>query len=128
MITTLTEQLTRVLTGMHRLRETKASKKEQARLVLEALEIIVDGTDPRIRLVSGYKRKLWQAVERSLAYTEQLVEGIPCPIDVGSGRFVSNQYLNAFFASPRDLETTLHQSSELMEFFEDARNRDAKES
>lgn len=82
------------------------------------IEEVVDGTDTRIRLVPGYKKKLLGAVKASLEYVDQLVDQIPTAIELNSKVFVSNPYVNAFFATPRDLQSICYQSSELRDYLE----------
>ncbi len=88
----------------------------------ETLERVVDGTDSRIRLVSGYKKKLQDAISSSLDYTEDLVERLPQAIEVSSSTFISNPYVNAFFVNVSDLQTVFSSSSEVREFMEDLSN------
>ncbi len=93
---------------------------------LDALEYVIDGTDPKIRLVNGYKRRLCQAIVRSLNYAEQLVDQIPQAPEISSKKYVSNQYTNAFFASTSDLKTAINHSSELVDFFTESKHNDAE--
>ncbi len=86
--------------------------------ILSTLESVIDATDSRIRLVSGYRKKLLDAMRTSLEFTEELVGRIPAPIEVGRSTFVSDPYVNAFFASVTDLQTIFSQSSEVREFME----------
>lgn len=106
-----------------------ASKAEQfsRASIQDAIESVVEGTDPRIRLASGYKRKLQDAVTTSLAYIDDLVDSIPGPLEVNRKTFVAEPQVNAFFATPEELRSIFSQSQELREFFADNGNRDVGE-
>jgi hypothetical protein len=114
---TFVEKISEVLSSVHRNTSEKVSDRSRETLLQEALEHVIDGTDGRVRLVNGYRKKLLGAIKRSLVYTEQLVNRIPGTIEITRNNFVSNQYVNAFFTNPRELKTTFEQSSELAEFF-----------
>ena len=49
-------------------------------LVTAAIERAVDGTDPCLRAISGYKKKLRPAVLRSIDHVVSLVDRLPVPI------------------------------------------------
>ena len=86
--------------------------------ILTSLEHVVDATDSRIRLVGGYRKKLQGVIRTSLEFTHELVARIPAAIEVGRTTFVSDPYVNAFFASVTDLQTIFSHSSEVREFIE----------
>ena len=75
-----------------------------------ATERVVDGTDPRLRAVSGYRKKLRPAVERSVEYVIELVDGLPPPIDFGRAQFGTDARLRAFFASADRLQEVVNGS------------------
>lgn len=82
------------------------------------LERVVDGTDGRIRLVSGYRKKLRDVIRSSLAFADELVGQIPGAIEVNHHTFVSDPYVNAFFANISELRTIFSHSSEIKDFLE----------
>ena len=91
-------------------------------VIQEAIENVVDGTEPRIRLVGGYQKKLQEAVSTSLAYIDELVETIPAPIEASRKNFSSVPQVNAYFASIDDLRRIFSQSQVLRAFFDDTKN------
>ncbi len=93
--------------------------------ILTSLESVIDATDSRIRLVGGYRRKLQDAMRTALEFTEDLVGRIPAPIEVARSTFVSDPYVNAFFASVTDLQSVVSRSSEVREFLENCRDSQA---
>jgi hypothetical protein len=105
-------------------RRAQRSEPWQSRYpdILTSLESVIDATDSRIRLVSGYRKKLLDVMRTSLEFTDELVGMIPAPIEVGRSTFVSDPYVNAFFASVTDLQTIFSQSSEVREFMETCGN------
>jgi hypothetical protein len=84
-----------------------------------AIEIIVDETDPRLRLVSGYRRKLRKPVIRSLVYVDQLVARIPGPFEVSRRAYGGNPQVNALFGSADDIDSLFARSRALRGYFRD---------
>jgi DNA-binding transcriptional MerR regulator len=82
-----------------------------------ALERVVDGTDPKIRLVPGYRRKLSRSILASLEHADNLINQISEPIDINTSEFVGNPYLRAFFPTLEGLRKVFRQSSELRDYF-----------
>lgn len=93
-----------------------AMQRETA--VLAAIEQVVEKTNPRIRFVRGYQKKLRPAVTNALQYLDELVATIPKPIEVKRSAWFANPYLNAFFATADEMQLLFSRSKELREFFE----------
>ncbi len=55
----------RLLQSLFSVTPDPAGKFDPA-LIRAAIERVVDGTDPRLRMVRHYRKKLWTAVERSI--------------------------------------------------------------
>lgn len=72
-----------------------------------AIERVVDGTDPRLRAVSRYRQKLWDAVAHSIEYAMTLIERLPPPVDASHRHFTRTPLLRAAFVSPDHLRETL---------------------
>ena len=79
-------------------------------IIQRATEHVIDGTDPRLRAVSGYRKKLRPAVERSVEYVIELVDGLAPPIDFGRAQFGTDARLRAFFASADRLQEVVSES------------------
>lgn len=105
----------------------RQASREHAATVQEAVERVIDGTEPRLRLVPGYRRKLQQATATALDYVNDLVDQIPPVLEVTPATFVSDPQVNAFFATPDDLRDIFSQSPELRAFFDEIANSDATE-
>jgi hypothetical protein len=84
-------------------------------LIERAIERAVDGTDPRLRALSGYQKKLRAAVIHAIDHVMALVDGLPAPLALSAGAYASDPEVSAFFASGehvRELlgrDATLHQ-------------------
>jgi hypothetical protein len=110
-------------TFLHKREEREAVQREHGE-ILNTLENVVDGTDGRIRLVSGYRKQLQDGVRTALAYVDELVARIPAAIDISSRNFTSDPYVNAFFTNINDLHTVFRHSSEIRDFMDTYGNRD----
>ena len=82
-------------------------------LIRAAIERVVDGTDPRLRMVRHYRKKLWTAVERSIEYVTELVDALPPPVEIRSHSFMTDHRLRALFTSTRHLQEILSFGNEL---------------
>jgi hypothetical protein len=88
------------LTG--RRQEGRAAEEE----LLRAVEKAADLVDPKIRWVSGYRRRLKPAVARTLAYADELIARIPGPIIIHAERWDKDPHLRAIFSSPEEIPAT----------------------
>ena len=84
-----------------------------------AVESVVDGTNPLLRLASGYKTRLRKSVRGLLDHVDELVEELPAPIDVGGELFLHDPRVNAFFVNVDTIRETFSQSHDLQSFFAD---------
>jgi len=85
-------------------------------LVKEAIERAVDGTDPWIRGVSGYQKKLRPAVIKAIDHVVALVDSLPSPLVIGPGSYGSDPRLRAFFISTDDMRKTFGADRNLNDF------------
>jgi hypothetical protein len=109
----------------HRKQQREANP--EATDVIGTVERVVDGTDGRIRLVSGYRNKLQDVIRSSLAFADELVEQIPGGIEVNRHTFVTDPYVNAYFANVSDMRAIFSHSSEIRDFMEGYGDNDATE-
>lgn len=84
-----------------------------------AIDIVVEETDPRLRFVRGFHRKLRKPVVRSLVYVDDLVTRIPGPFEISRRAYGASPQVNALFGSADDIETLFAHSRMLQEFFRD---------
>lgn len=85
-------------------------------LVREAIERAVDGTDPWIRAVSGYKKKLRPAILRAIDHVVALVDALPPPLPVSLRGYGEDKKLKAFFISSVDMKKIIREDRNLGEF------------
>jgi len=79
-------------------RDDEAAGEDPA-ILAAAVEEVIEGTDPRLRMVGGVNKKLRAPVARSLAYARELAAVLPGPFEVGKKTFGSDPQVGAFFAS-----------------------------
>jgi hypothetical protein len=83
-----------------------------------AIERVVDTINPKLRAVSGYRKKLKPAVERSLAYCAGLVETLPLAVEVNGKTWSTDPTVRAFFSGVGDLQRVYSRSQEVQEYFD----------
>lgn len=76
-------------------------------LVQRAIERAVDGTDPRLRALSGYARKLRAAVIHAIDHVVHLVDGMRAPLELDRTKYASDPELIAYFASANHAQEIL---------------------
>jgi hypothetical protein len=77
-------------------------------LLDEAIERAVDGTDPWLRGLSGYRRKLRPAVLTALDHVMNLVEGLAPPRSANRDGYAHDPLLQAMFLSSAQMLQLLH--------------------
>ncbi len=103
--------------------EARRAAQEREAAVAAAVETVIGGTDPRLRMVNGYRKKLAPSVARALAHAEAAANQIPGPIDVTKKTFGSAPQVRALFVSIDHLCDTFGQSHSLREFLARPENR-----
>jgi hypothetical protein len=91
-------------------------------LMLRGIERVVDGTDPRLRAVSHYRRKLWPAVERGIDYVVNFVNALPPAVTADRQGYMTDPRLRALFASPESLREILSFSDGTRNYLKQAPN------
>ncbi len=72
-------------------------------LVEMAIERTLDGTDPRLRLLRGYQKRLRGPVIRAIDHVVALVDAIPDPVPAGSLEYAQDPRLAALFVSAEEM-------------------------
>lgn len=85
-------------------------------LVKAAIERAVDGTDPWLTAVSGYKKKLRPAVLRAIDHVVALVNELPPPMAVDLKSYDSDPRLKAFFMSTAEMRQIFGSDRNLADF------------
>ena len=85
--------------------------------VLDAIEAVVDGTEPQIRYVSSYKKQLEKSVVTSLLYINDLVNTLPGAKEINHKNYTREPHEHAYFASVGEIKDVFSNSNELKTFF-----------
>jgi len=89
-------------------------------LIQAATERVVDGTDPRLRAMGGYRKKMRAAVAHSVEYVVSLVDALPAAAEISRKSFVSDARLRALFVSADQLQETVSDCREIQDFLQRA--------
>jgi hypothetical protein len=76
-------------------------------LVAAATERAVDGTDSRLRLLPGYKKKLRPAILQAIDHVVALTDDLGSPLELGAGAYGTDPEITAYFASADHLQDVL---------------------
>jgi hypothetical protein len=85
-------------------------------LIEEAIERTVDGVDPRLRALFGYKKSLRPSVIHAIDHVVALIDGIPAPLPAGHSDYNADPRLKALFASADRMQEVLVNDVALNEF------------
>jgi len=84
--------------------------------IAAAIEQAVENTDPWIRAVSGYKKKLRPAVEKAIAYLDEQVDGMAPSLSLEPSDYSADPRLRAFFISAGALRKVIEGDPCLTEY------------
>lgn len=104
--------------GYAQRKAAKAEARARDNELLAAIEHVVDVINPKLKAVSGYRKKLKPAVDRSLAYCALLVEHMPDAIEVNGKAWSADPTVRAFFSSVGDVQRVFSRSQEVREYFD----------
>jgi len=85
-------------------------------LIDAAIERTVDGTDPRLRAVFGYKKHLRPSVIHAIDHVVALVDGISAPLPAGRSDYNADMRLKALFATADRMQEVFGNDVALNEF------------
>jgi hypothetical protein len=102
----------------------KAAARRQESRLQDAIEHVVNEINPKIRGISGYRKKLRPCVQRSLDYCTELVARVPDSIEVSSQSWRKEPVVRALFSGVDDLRSVFSDSREIHDFFD--RHADAR--
>lgn len=116
----------RISRQLERLLAANKRRKDRKELMVRAVDAVVAGTDPRIRAVGGYRKKLRPAIKTSIQYVQDAVDRIPGPFTLAASHYGSDPTIHACFSSVDDLQSLLAQSKEVQQLFREARGGQAQ--
>jgi hypothetical protein len=93
-----------------------AGSKLTPSLVNSAIERAVDGTDPRLRIVSGYAKALRKPVTHAIEHVIDLVESFPAPVAADRTALNDDPAFAALFYSEERMQQILARDAALREF------------
>ncbi len=96
----------------------KSSSNYDDQLLERAIERVVDGTDPRLRALSGYRRRLRPGVIEALDYTFELVDSLSEPVLLSRDRFSKDDRIRSFFVSPDHIDDYLSRNRSLQVYLD----------
>jgi hypothetical protein len=82
-------------------------------LVEEGMERVIDGIDPRLRLLSGYRKRLREPVMTAIDQVIRIVEALPSPVSAATADFSEDALLSACFVSADSMRETLGNDPQL---------------
>ncbi len=85
-------------------------------VVKEAIERAVDGTDPRVRIDSGYAKALRKPVIHAVEYVIDLIDSFPEPVAVSGKALTDNPVFAALFYSEARMNEIIERDAALREF------------
>lgn len=85
-------------------------------LIEMAIERTLDGTYPRLRALSGYRKRLREPVIHAIDHVIALVDGIPAPVSASTEAYVEDPRLGALFLSAEHMCEVFVNDVELSEF------------
>jgi hypothetical protein len=94
-------------------------------LIERAIERAVDGTDPRLRALPGYRKKLRAAVVHAVDHVVRLVDSLPPALALDPARYTTEPELSAFFGSVDEIRRLLAIDPTLTEWRRSLPGRDA---
>ena len=107
----------RLLQSIFTAAPSKPGKFDEA-LIRSAIERVVDGTDPRLRAVRNYQRKLRDAVEQAIAFVVAFVDTFPPAVELSRRSFTTDPRVRALFASPQQLQEVISFSQGMLSYLD----------
>lgn len=95
-------------------------------LIEMAIERSVEGTDPRLRLIPGYRKRLRAPVIRALDHVVALVDRFPAAVAAGLGDYRNDPRLSALFASGEEMQRVFARDRSLSEYLSGREGRGAE--
>ena len=81
--------------------------REREKIIDLAIDLTITGTDPRLRLLRAYKKRLRDAIQVAIAYVDNVIDAMPVPIELSPKAFAINPQIKAYFASAQEFQNEL---------------------
>ena len=102
--------------AQHHLAERRIHHERLA-FLHNAIEQVVDASEPRIRLIGNYQEKLADPVETALHHSGRVLQQLPAAIVLDGHAWANDLQVNAFFATAADVRTVLSEDAQVRAFF-----------
>jgi hypothetical protein len=102
--------------AQHHLAERRIHQERLA-FLHNAIEQVVDASEPRIRLIGNYQEKLADPVEAALHHSGRVLQQLPAAVALDGHAWTNDPQVNAFFATASDVQITLSQNAPIQAFF-----------
>jgi len=103
--------------------ESTATAPYSDSLVRKAIERAVDGTDPWLRGVTGYRKMLRPAVLAAIDHVVTLVDDLPPPCEASRAGYAHSPLLRAYFISFEQMQATFRNDKTLNDFLAQTTDR-----
>lgn len=102
--------------AQHHLAERRVHQERLA-FLHNAIEQVVDASEPRIRLIGNYREKLADPVEAALHHSGRVLQQLPAALALDGHAWANDPQVNAFFATAADVQTVLSEDAPIQAFF-----------
>jgi len=99
-------------------RDGSAANAQDKQRTVEAIERVVQTTNPKLRFARRYRERLAPAVGTSLAYARNLVASVPAAREASAAAWSNDPYMRAFFATADDLVRAFSRAPDLRAYFD----------
>lgn len=99
-------------------RSGRAVSAQDRQRIDEAVERVVEITNPRLRFARRYRARLAPAVETALAYARKVVAAVPAAREASAAAWASDPNIHVFFATADDLVRAFSRSTDLRAHFD----------
>ena len=83
-----------------------------------AIDRAIDATDPRMRSISGHRKRLEPAVVKAIDHVIALAGALPPPVEASARTYGEDERLSSFFASPARMSEVFGADRSLLDFLE----------
>lgn len=107
--------------------EERLRIQQEQETLNDAVESIVEGTETRLRLASGYQRRLRGSARGLLEHIETLIDALPAAIELSQKAFVRDPWVNALFRNPHGMHQLFSGNSQVQAFFDEPAHQQSSE-
>ena len=105
----------------------KLHRQQERERLDEAVEVVVDCTDARLRGLSGYQYELRQSTRDLLEHIENLAALIPAPVALSRDAYIKDPLVHLLFHNPAQMHDLCNRSETVRELFDMSEMQQANE-